>query len=82
MGPKWLVPGVEGILLLGLVLRTPTRHHNRSPQLRAFAVGLIGLVSLTTLISLILLARYLVDGSHACRLHRGARRLTQERAAR
>jgi hypothetical protein len=65
MGPKWLVPGVEGILLLGLVLTTPTRHHNQSPRLRAFVVGLIGLVSLTTLISLILLARYLLDGSHA-----------------
>jgi uncharacterized membrane protein len=65
MGPKWLVPGVEGILLLGLVVTTPTRHHNQSPRLRALVVGLVGLVSLTTLVSLILLARHLLDGSQA-----------------
>jgi hypothetical protein len=65
MGPRWLVPGVEGILLLGLMITTPTRHHNQSPRLRALVVGLVGLVSLTTLISLILLARFLLDGSHA-----------------
>jgi hypothetical protein len=65
MGPKWLVPGVEGVLLLGLVLTTPTRHHMQSTRLRAVIVGLVGLVSLTTLISLILLARFLLDGSHA-----------------
>src|SRR5205085_3169471 len=65
MGPKWLVPGVEGVLLLGLVLTTPTRHHMQSSRLRAVIVGLVGLVSLTTLISLILLARFLLDGSHA-----------------
>ena len=65
MGPKWLVPGVEGVLLLGLVITTPTRHHMQSSRLRAAIVGLVGLVSLTTLISLILLARFLLDGSHA-----------------
>jgi hypothetical protein len=65
MGPKWLVPGVEGVLLFGLVVTTPTRHRNQSPRLRALVVGLVGLVSLTTLISLILLARYLLDGSRA-----------------
>jgi hypothetical protein len=65
MGPKWLVPGVEGVLLLGLVVTTPTRHHMQSSRLRGLIVGLVGLVSLTTLISLILLARFLLDGSHA-----------------
>ena len=65
MGPKWLVPGVEGVLLLGLVITTPTRHHMQSSRLRSLIVGLVGLVSLTTLIALILLARFLLDGSHA-----------------
>jgi hypothetical protein len=65
MGPRWLVPGVEGVLLLGLIITTPTRHHKQSPRLRALVVGLVGVVSLTTLISLILLARFLLDGSHA-----------------
>jgi hypothetical protein len=57
------VPGVEGILLLGLGVTTPNRHHNQSFRLRALVVGLVELVSLTTLISLILLARYLLDAS-------------------
>jgi len=65
MGPRWLVPGVEGVLLLGLVITTPTRHHMQSSRLRGLVVGLVGLVSLTTLISLILLARFVLDGSHA-----------------
>lgn len=65
MGPRWLVPGVEGVLLLGLIITTPTRHHMQSARLRALVVGLVGLVSLTTLISLVLLARFLLDGSHA-----------------
>src|SRR5437763_7579129 len=65
MGPRWLVPGVEGVLLLGLVITTPTRHHMQSSRLRGVVVGLVGLVSLTTLISLVLLARFVLDGSHA-----------------
>src|ERR671923_441452 len=65
MGPKGLVPGVEGVLLAGLVITTPRRHHRQSPRLRAVVVGLLALVSLTTLVSLILLARFLLDGSHA-----------------
>ena len=65
MGPKWLVPGVEGILLLGLVATTPRRHRNQSSRLRALIIGLVGLVSLTTFISLFLLARFLLEGSHA-----------------
>src|SRR2546429_6384714 len=26
IGPQWLIPGVEGILLVGLIVSTPTRH--------------------------------------------------------
>jgi hypothetical protein len=65
MGPKGLVPAVEGVLLAGLVITTPRRHHRQSPRVRDVVVGLLALVSLTTLVSLILLARYLLDGSHA-----------------
>jgi hypothetical protein len=65
MGPRWLVPGVEGILLSGLIITTPRRHHNQSAQVRRVIVVLVGLVSLTTLVSLILLASYLLDGSQA-----------------
>jgi hypothetical protein len=63
MGPRWLVPGVEGILLLALVVTTPTRHYGQSRGLRTLVILLLGLVSATTLISLILLAHFLLQGS-------------------
>ena len=65
MGPRWLVPGVEGVLLVGLVVTTPTRHYGQSPRRRAIVIALLGLVSAATLVSLALLAHYLLGGSHA-----------------
>jgi hypothetical protein len=65
MGPRWLVPGVEGILLLALVLTTPTRRYDQSSRLHTLVILLLGLVSATTLISLALLAHFLLQGSKA-----------------
>jgi hypothetical protein len=65
MGPRWLVPGVEGTLLAGLSITTPTRHRGQSARRRALVLGLLALVSATTLVSLGLLARSLLAGSHA-----------------
>jgi hypothetical protein len=65
MGPRWLVPSVEGVLLIGLVVTTPTRHYSQSPRRRAIVIALLGLVSAATLASLVLLAHYLLAGSHA-----------------
>jgi hypothetical protein len=63
MGPRWLVPGVEGVLLLALVVTTPVRHYREPAHLRALVIALLGLVSATTLISLGLLAHFLLQGS-------------------
>jgi hypothetical protein len=65
MGPRWLVPAVEGILLVGLVVTTPTRHYTQSPARRAVVIALLVLVSAATLVSLGLLAHYLLTGSSA-----------------
>jgi hypothetical protein len=65
MGPRWLVPGVEGVLLLALVVTTPTRKSDQHPHLRTLVIALLGLVSATTLISLVLLAHFLLQGSKA-----------------
>jgi hypothetical protein len=65
MGPRWLVPGVEGILLVGLVVTTPTRHFGQSPRRRGLILLLLGAVSATTLASLILLAHFLLQGSNS-----------------
>jgi hypothetical protein len=63
MGPRWLVPSVEGVLLLALVVTTPVRHYREPAQLRGLVIALLGLVSATTLVSLGLLAHFLLQGS-------------------
>ncbi|GAC1526638.1 MAG: hypothetical protein NVS2B6_14170 [Thermoleophilaceae bacterium] len=65
LGPAWLVPAFEGLLLGGLVLATPRRRSARSAPLRRFAMGLTGLVSAVNIISLYLLAHFLLHGGKA-----------------
>jgi uncharacterized membrane protein len=65
IGPQWLVPSVEGVLLGVLVLTTPTRHRDQSPFRRGLVIGLVALVSLTTMVSLILLTHFLLQGGKA-----------------
>jgi hypothetical protein len=56
----WLIPAIEGVLLLGLVVTTPwvpERHHRHR---RRIALGLVGLVSASNLINLGLLVHKLL----------------------
>jgi hypothetical protein len=62
IGPTWLLPSVEGLLLIGLVMASPHPQLRHSPVRRRVAIGLIGLVSLVNLISLGLLVHYLLHG--------------------
>jgi hypothetical protein len=62
MGPTWLLPSVEGLLLVALVLATPHPSVRYSPRRRTLAMALIGMVSATNLVSLILLVHYLLKG--------------------
>jgi uncharacterized membrane protein len=62
LGPNWLLPAVEGALLLGLAAVSPhpaIRHH---PRRRQTALGLIALVSAVNTFSLVLLCKHLIDG--------------------
>jgi hypothetical protein len=65
MGPRWLVPSVEGFLLVALVVTTPVRRYHEPTHLRTLVISLLGLLSATTLVSLLLLAHYLLHGSKA-----------------
>ena len=65
IGPKWLVPGVEGLLLLVLVVIAPARATQRSVRVRRFALLVIGLVTLTNVVSLVLLVHFLINGGKA-----------------
>ena len=63
LGPSWLLPAVEGALLLALVLASPHPKLRYSKVRRRVAIGLIGLVSAVNLFSLVLLIHFLLQGS-------------------
>jgi hypothetical protein len=59
-GPRWLVPGLEGLLLAGLVFATPRRVEGEHNGRRMLAIGLTGIVSAANIGSLVLLSRELL----------------------
>jgi hypothetical protein len=65
LGPDWLVPGLEGVLLVALVISTPYRHHTQTPAHRRLSLGVIALVTATNVASEALLVHYLVQGGGA-----------------
>jgi uncharacterized membrane protein len=46
IGPTWLLPTLEGLLLVGLIAANPRRFNRTSTALRAASVSLIALISL------------------------------------
>jgi hypothetical protein len=62
IGPAWLLPTVEGLLLLGLIIASPQPNLRHSPLRRHLAIFLIALVSAVNLVSLILLCHFLLRG--------------------
>jgi hypothetical protein len=62
VGPTWLLPAVEALLLLVLVLASPHPQVRHSPARRKTAIGLIALITAVNLYSLIELTRLLLHG--------------------
>jgi uncharacterized membrane protein len=64
VGPAWLLPALEGLLLVGLVTvgQHPTLS-GRSKTRRKIAMALIGFVSAANIVSLVLLCHILIHGS-------------------
>ncbi len=62
IGPNWLLPSLEGLLLVVLVLVSPHPRMRHSPLRRRVALIVIGLVSLVNIVSLVLLCHYLLAG--------------------
>jgi uncharacterized membrane protein len=60
VGPRWLVPSLEGVLLLGLVISTPYIHHTQSPVRRRLTIGLIAVVTAVNFVAEGLLVHYLL----------------------
>ncbi len=65
LGPRWLLPLFEGVLLLGLAISTPYRHHSQSPAHRLLSIGLIALVTAANFTALGLLVHLLLERNTA-----------------
>ena len=56
----WIIPSIEGLLLLGLVMSTPWVPVSRHPQRRRVALTLVCLVAASNLVNLSLLVHHLL----------------------
>ena len=63
MGPTWLIPALEGALLVGLNLTAPRRHPGEAGAIRALTIGLTAFVTITNFVALVLLLDQLLTGS-------------------
>jgi len=62
IGPRFLLPGVEALLLLALVIIAPARATVHRVGQRRFALAVIGIVSLVSIVLAIRLVDHLVNG--------------------
>jgi uncharacterized membrane protein len=65
IGPTWLVPAVELVLLVTLVRLAPARATEHDTRRRRLGLTVVGLVSATNIASLVLLVHFLVTGGQA-----------------
>ena len=67
IGPNWLVPVLEVLVLVALVLTTPGDEVPGTRLRQRLAIALIGVLALVNLVALGLLAHYVVEGGAAGR---------------
>ena len=63
VGPAWLIPALEGALLIGMFMATPRQLEQEHPRRRRVALGLTALVSAANIFSLSALTHYLLRHS-------------------
>lgn len=69
VGPTWLVPALEGALLIGLSLAAPKKLEREHPRRRGIAIGLIALVSAANIFSLYELTHHLLHSKQPTNGH-------------
>lgn len=62
IGPGWVIPALEGALLIPLTVRAPYRHREEVRLVRLASLLLIALVNLANVASLVLLVRAVLSG--------------------
>lgn len=60
VGPTWLIPALEGALVVGLLVSTPKEIEREHPGRRRWAIGMVALVSAANSYSLISLSKHLL----------------------
>ncbi len=60
IGPHWLIPSLEGALLLGMFMATPRQLEHEHPRRRRVALGLTAFVSAANIYSLGALTHFLL----------------------
>lgn len=63
VGPTWLLPALEAVLLVGVTIASPRRIEYEHAGRRRLALVMTGLVSLANIVSLVLLSRQLLHHS-------------------
>jgi uncharacterized membrane protein len=61
VGPSWLVPALEGLLLVGLSLASPKELEREHPRRRAAAIAFTAFVSAANIFSLVALSKALLN---------------------
>lgn len=64
VGPKWVLPALELLLLVPLTIAKPRRRHSDPPVVRTMSIVLIALVNIANIGSLLLLAHDVIGGRH------------------
>ena len=62
LGPNWLLPLIEGALLVALIAGDPGRIDRRSAPLRMLSIGLVSVLVLSALWATALLTSHLITG--------------------
>jgi uncharacterized membrane protein len=65
VGPDWLMPALELLLIAGLWLDRPRRDRAAATRERTIVLALLGMVALANFVSLELLVHYLLKGGKA-----------------
>jgi uncharacterized membrane protein len=60
VGPTWLLPALEGVLVLGLAMATPRELEHEHTLRRRVAIGMVALVSAANIYSLAALTHHLL----------------------
>ncbi len=63
IGPFWLIPSLEAVLLVGLWFATPKELEGEHPVRRRTALAMVALVSAANIVSLTLLSKYLLHNA-------------------